>query len=191
MNKNRKKGSLIVEFLVIIPVFLLLAWSTLHIIFFVVSQSTMHQAAMDAARITSLELRGHQGPINTTSSTTQEVLIDKIRTKIHTSTKGNAMILLYRDEDFGHLSPDSVPIVIEPADKCQSVMDNDSMPSVICIYTDGNGAVSVDQEQIVVKIKGKLRIIGSMIPTLKDKFYVKGTGSAVKDQAERFQYITP
>lgn len=192
MKKNRKKGSLIIEFLVIIPVFLLLAWGTLHIMFFVMAQSTLHQAAMDAARVVTTELRGHQGPITDTTADTQLLIKEKMTAKIQHITKFNATILLYRGENYEYLSDNSVPIIIEPGDECISAMSESSNPRAICLYTASKGAGvdghTLDQEQIVVKIKANFRIFGNMIPGLEGNLYVRGTGSAVKEQANRFQY---
>lgn len=194
MPKNRKKGSLIVEFLVIIPVFLLLAWGTLHIMFFVMAQSTLHQAAMDAARIVSTELRGHQGPISSTSADTQTLIKEKMSAKIEHITRFNATLLLYRGEDYEYLDPSAVPIIVEPGDECLAAMESTTEPRAICIYTASKGAgqgSTLNQEQIVVKIKANFRIFGNMIPGLEGKLFVRGTGSAIKEQADRFQYITP
>jgi uncharacterized protein (UPF0333 family) len=196
VKKNRKKGSLIIEFLIIIPVFLLLAWGTIHIMFYVMAQSTLHQAAMDAARVTASELRGHQGEITTSSNDTQSIIEDKIKMKVRHITEYNAMLLLFRGEDYEHLEDSEVPLVIEPNDKCEDAMSSTSIPSVICIYTQSKDAsidpsVTVDQEQIIVKIKSKFRVFGSMIPGLKGNLYARGTGSSIKEQSNRFHYITP
>lgn len=192
MKKTRKKGSLIVEFLVIIPIFVFLAWACLQIIFFVMAQSTLHQAAMDAARITATELRGHVGPISSAPSFTQETIKEQVTTKVQHVTKYNALILLYRGRNYEWLDTSSVPIYLDQGD-CNAILEGVEARG-ICIETNTNitdpstVVLGQDEEQIVVKIKAPFKLIGSFLPSLEN-LSAKGQGSAVKEASERYNYV--
>lgn len=189
-KKNKKKGSIIIEFLVVLPVFIFMAWAIMQIMFYVMVQSTIHQAAMDAARITVTELRGHIGPVSSAPASTQDIIKQKIATKVQHVTKYNAVLLLYRGENYEWLDPSAVPILLDPPGGCDSSLASNKR--VICVQTDMRGASpltgGVDEEMVVVKIKAKFRVIGSLLPSIEN-IDATGTGSAVKEQSERFQYI--
>lgn len=188
IRKTRKKGSLIVEFLVILPVLVFVVWAGIQMVFYLGAQATIHQAAMNAATITATELRGHIGSITDASVETQAIITEKIGTKLQHITKYNAVLLLYRDREYGWLDANDVPILLEPTEGCDNL---DSYERVICIYTDTDGSSSIngkDEEMVVVKIKAKFRVIGTLLPSI-EYLDATGNGSAVKEQAERFQYI--
>lgn len=183
--KKRKRASIVVEFLVVLPIFVLVIWCAVQILLYILSQSTIHQAAMDAAKIAAAELRGHEGLITTASPDTQNSLKSRIQTKVKKTTATNGVILLYRGNNFEHLSENSVPVEFE---NCKDSIK--SAEKMICIYTERKNVEGIDQEQIVVKIKAQFRVIGSLLPAI-EQTKVGGTGVSVKDLSGRYNYEEP
>lgn len=192
LQKRRKKGSLILEFLVVLPVLIFVAWACLQIMFFVNAQSTLHQAAMDAARITATELRGHVGPISSAPSFTQNTIRDQVQTKIHHVTKYNSLILLYRGENYEWLAPNAVPVYLDEGD-CNTILAGVEARG-ICVETNTTitdpttMVLGQDEEQVVVKIKAPFKLIGSFLPSL-ESLSAEGQGSAIKEASERHNYV--
>ena len=190
MVKKRKKGSLIVEFVAILPLLVFVAWACLQIMFYVNAHAVLHQAAMDAARVAATELRGHVGSIASADAETKAKIVSQIQTKTHHVTKYNALILLYRDRNYGHVAPSSIPVELNQ--DCDEYLKN--QPRGICIETHnalGNAsAVTWDDnnEQIVVKIRAPFKTMGSFLPALEN-LHVYGQGSAVKEVTERYNYV--
>lgn len=194
MKQKRKKGSLILEFVAIIPLLVFIVWACLQIMFFVNAQSTLHQAAMDAARIAATELRGHVGPISSADSETQQKIIDQIQTKTQHATKYNSLILLYRDKNYAFVEPSAVPVLLDPTGGCDAALASETR--VICVETKtditANEIYTVDLnqrvEQVVVKIKAPFKLIGSFLPSLQN-LKAQGQGSAIKEASDRNNYV--
>jgi len=162
---KRKKGSALVEFVIIIPVIYLAAWSCMFIIFYSMAQNTLHQAANEGARILTQELRGNTGSIPNTDEV--KSLLAK---KVAISASSFRYALLFRDESNKEVSPQ---IIIEPASgDCLKEVQNKER--VICAQTEKGISNGIEQQQIVVVIRAKFETIGNGIPGLSDKTYTIG-----------------
>lgn len=180
--KEKKEGSMIVEFLVIIPVFFLLMWGIMQIILYTNAQWTIDNAANAGARILATELRGYEGKMPT-SGTQYDDLAYKLNSKIKTVTDSNGLIHLFHDKD-GAKEP---TMVFEDKATCLNLLNDPAQHRVICAFTENRTAAgTIDQEQIVVYAKAKFYVIGSMIPTLSDGMYANGKGVSVKELAGRY-----
>lgn len=177
--KKRKKGSIVLEFLIAIPVIYFAAWVCMFIIMYSSAQNTVHQAAIEGARILTQELRGSTGSIPTDDDELKQLL----RNKVKNSVQHFNYILLFHDEKGNAIEPE---IIIEPSGGCQSVIS--AKKSVICAYTEKGTSSGIEQQQIVVYIKSKFYVIANVIPGIKDNTYASGKGSSEKEISGRFRY---
>jgi len=176
---KRKKGSALVEFVIIIPVIYLAAWSCMFIIFYSMSQNTLHQAANEGARILTQELRGNTGNIPNT---------DEVKTllanKVEVSANSFHYVLLFHDASGKATTPQ---VIIEPSSgDCLKEVQNKER--VICAQTEKGTSNGIEQQQIVVVIRAKFQQIGNSIPGLSDKTYSTGKGTSEKEFSGRFNY---
>lgn len=176
-NRKRKKGAILLEFLIVIPAVYFAAWACMFIIMFSMAQNTVHQAAIEGARILTQELRGNTGNIPD-----NEDVRNLLSTKVHNSVKHFNYVLLFKDGNGNAKTPQ---ILIEPADCIAGVQGKER---VICAQTIKGTAAGIEQQQIIVVIRSKFYVLGNGIPGLKDTTYATGKGSSEKEISGRFNY---
>lgn len=193
LRKGRRQGAIIIEFLVVLPVFIMLIWGIMQSMLFIMAHSTTHEAAMETARIAAMEIRG-----SSTGMPTDPVKIKdleaKLINKITAVTEFNHFIMLFSDGDGNALS-DKPNIIIKPGiirnqtENCDFELANDAKGRVICVYdvnyvSDANAR---EAQQVVVKIKAKFFVVGSFIPGLST-IPIKAVGASQVELTDFFQY---
>lgn len=203
-SKTRKKGNAFLEFIIVLPVFLFMGWAIMQIVFFLQTQSTAHEASMEASRLAAMEIRGN------TKDSLADLSADKklvIRTKVYhfvrESVKFNGLFLLLRDDNGALYSdiadPTSIPADAQTAlneiviidgdgnsvDQCKSEMT--SKKRVICMYLSKTTASGHTQEQVVVNVKGPFKVMGSWMK-LDGRFYGHSMGTSEVEKSGRFNY---
>lgn len=191
---KRKKGSIIIEFLVVLPVFMMLVWGILQVMLYLMASSTIHEATLETARLVSMENRGNDGKIdvfNEDGTTYDPVKLESLKSKIYNKAfsvvEFNGFILLFNDKhgvSYDHEDFLNNHIAIEPSDHCDSVMTENE---AICVYTVTGMVGDRPHEQIVVEMKSPFLVIGSFIPGL-DKFPLQSKGVSQKELSDRYQY---
>lgn len=182
VKKTRKKGSSIIEFLVVIPVFMMMIWGIVQVMLFILATNTLNEAAMESARIAAQNLRGYDGSLVSFSGKDdlKKVLVDK-STAV---TKFNGFILLDKTAEGGSAT---VPVDVKATrNDCISYIKSKPDRS-ICAWTEDSSGDG--HKQVGVYIAAKFLVTGSLIPSLKDITQLKGFGMAQLDLSNRFQYI--
>lgn len=174
---KRKKGSLIIEFLVAIPAIYFAAWACMFIIMYSMSQNVVHQAAFETAQALTQELRGSEDNIPNTT-TVQSLILDKAKT----SASYYNYLLLFHDSNHININP---TVIIEPSGTCYSAVQ--AYDRAICAQTIRGTVSGVEQQQILVVIRSKFYVIANVIPN-KDMIFAQGQGSSEKEISGRFNY---
>ncbi|GAB6426181.1 hypothetical protein bcgnr5378_29750 [Bacillus cereus] len=182
-SRFRKPGSVLIEYLVTIPLFMLMAWFPMQIMFFSLSQSTAQSSAMEGARYLSMELNGFQGSsLDELPASQKTQVIKGLESRVQAISEYNSTFLLYRDKDRNVVKPK----VVTDKNTCKSALSNSANKRVVCAYLDT--PTSSSQPQTVVQVKGEYQIIGNLIPGLQGKFFAKGLGVSILNRSERYQY---
>jgi len=182
VKKNRKKGSSIIEFLVVIPVFMMMIWGIVQVMLFILATNTINQAAMESARIAAQNIRGYDGSLDQFGG--KEDLKKVLVEKSTTVTKFNSFILLNKTAQGGTAT---VPVdVLATRQKCIDYIKSKPNRS-ICAWTEDSSGDG--HKQVGVYIAAKFLVTGSLIPFVEDAIQLKGFGMAQLDLANRFQYI--
>ena len=176
--KKRKKGSIILEFLIALPVIYLAAWACMLIILYSMAQNTVHQAAIEGARILTQELRGNAKEIPNDDEL-KKLLSDKVKTSVQHFN----YVLLFHDDKWRPTEPE---IIIEPSGGCQDAIKNKQ--TVICAHTEKGTSAGIEQQQVIVYIKSKFYVVANVIPGLQEKIHATGKGSSEKEISGRFRY---
>lgn len=192
--KARKKGSILLEFLGLVPIFFLIAWGIMQVVFYLSALSLMHQAADESARFLTMEFRGlPAGPVDVSY---QSSVKSRLFFKVDSMTQNNKLILLFHDES-SHDTSSSIDYVWENKSTCDNYLGSTTHTRVICVYTDQTPIVSssaqawsrnVPEEEIKVELKAPFNFVGSFIPNLKYSFFLYGEGVSQKEISSRFQY---
>lgn len=194
LRKGRKQGAIIIEFLVVLPVFMLLIWGILQSMLFIMAHSTVHEAAMETARISAMEIRGSTNGMPASGSPKAEELEAKVINKVMAITEFNRFIMLFTDGS-GASYDDPPDVVIKPgiiqsqADNCDSELTGNSKGRIICVYDAKytSSANAREAQQVVVKIKAKFFVVGSFIPGLST-IPIKAVGASQVETTDFFQY---
>lgn len=193
MNKFRKKGSVIVEYLVVLPVFMLMLWTITQLILYSISSSTAHEAAMYGAEVVAKELRGSEKKITELDATMKANVLAKFHDKASKVVQFNKFLLLYNNTDGSVLSSTDIEnmTILENEASCLAAIQDTNVKRVICIYTKGLGTsatnVARDHKQIIVKIKMPFKVIGQFIPGIQDKTVIHASGTHAREISGRYQ----
>lgn len=192
MNKFRKKGSVIIEYLIVFPIFMLMLWIITQIILYSISSSTAHEAAMYGAEVVSTELRGSDKRLDELDATIRSNVLAKFHEKTSKVAQFNKFLLLYNTEDGSSRSNAQIDsfTILENETSCRTALDDPAREQVICIYTKGLGTSpsnqSRDHQQTVVKLKMPFKIVGQFIPGM-DTVSVYSSGTHAREVAGRYQ----
>lgn len=194
MKKMRKKGALIIEFIVVLPVFMLLVWGITQIMLYTLAANTINEAAVEAAGVLASEMRGNDKafPSATLNAGAVKEISAKLENKVQTSVSHNRLIMLFED-DQGKLCSD------KDRSACPKIVLKDKIDAgcsteikdnrrVICAYVSEKKAGDRDHQQIVVEIRSKFKVVGGFIPGIQEIMNLKGTGISQKELADRYQY---
>lgn len=185
--KKRKKGTIFLEFLLALPIFIALCWGIVQTVFYLQAQSRAKDAAVDIARVVSMEMRGNDKKLDSLSTEKTKLLKNKIYDSAVATSGSMGTLSILRDEHGKAEKFETFEknILLDPADQCASI---DSQDRVICVYTkDVTASTGITQQQIIVKIKGKFLVQGNVFG--KAQLDVGGNGVSQKDLPGRFQYI--
>lgn len=195
MNKFRKKGSVFIEYLVVLPIFMLMLWTISQLILYSISSSTAHEAALYGSDIVATEMRGTTKHLNQLDPTIEQGILDAFNNKTSKVLQFNKFLLLYTDINGNLLSNTDIKnmTIIEDETACSTAIADTTVTRVICIYTKGiisdpsDPLANRNHEQIVVKLKMPFKIVGDFIPGLQDHVFVHASGSSAIDVAGRYQ----
>lgn len=193
LRKGRRQGAIMIEFLVVLPVFMLLIWGILQSMLFIMAHATTHEAAMETARIAAMEIRGSAAGMPSSGDKLTEIKA-KVINKVVAITEFNHFIMLFTDGD-GNAISDPPTVIIKPGiihnqnDNCDAELEADSKGRVLCVYDVSyiSSANSREAQQVVVKIKAKFFLVGSFIPGLST-ISIESVGASQVELTDFFQY---
>ena len=212
MKNPRKKGSLIIEQLLVFPIMIGIIWLIMQMVIFVYSNNQVNTSANETAQVMSQILRGSEEKITSLASTNKEIVEDEALKKIMGTVEKNKFIMLAQDNitNVEYLKVNATTGVVDgvirynaiiagPEEKvllitedkalCDTTLKDNEKRRVICIYTEESDKVaSKKSQEIVVRIKAPFHLIGSIIPGVDDKINLYGNGVSTKELTGRFQY---
>lgn len=184
-SRFRKKGSVLVEFIVCVPFFMLMTMFPLQTMFFSLSQTASQSAAIEGARYVSTELSGLK--INSWSdpkltSDRRQQITEGLIARVHSTSNHNQNLLLFRDSS----NNPAAPVILATPSRCDDAFSNNSYKRVICVYIQSETVNS--QPKAIVRVKAEHRVIGNLIPGLEGRLYAKGNGMSNINRPDRYQY---
>lgn len=200
--KKKKKASLLVEFIAILPFMVFCVWAVANVMFLMNAQSTLHQAAIMSAEVISQEMRGAVKGTDTIleNPTMQANIKLNVLKTIQNTTKYNSLV------DLGKIVEESDIQIASGSSSCNDPSTSDAKLSrpYICIKTESSGKSSVNvnnttattgivgqgHDIITVTIKANFNGFGGYKGIFFKNTKVKGFGYSALDQAERFNYQT-
>jgi succinate dehydrogenase flavin-adding protein (antitoxin of CptAB toxin-antitoxin module) len=212
MKKTKKKGSLIIEQLLVFPIMIGIIWLIMQMIIFVYSNNQINTSANETSQVLSQILRGSDEDLRGLSTANREIVEDEALKKIIGTVEKNKFIMLMKDNITGveYLTinattgdvqgfvrydtlaagpVESVLLISENKTLCETSLQDKEKRRVICIYTEESDQVtSKKSQQMVVRIKAPFHLIGSIIPGVDDKILLYGNGVSTKELTGRFQY---
>jgi hypothetical protein len=202
-KRNRKKASVIIEYLVTLPAFVLLLWTISQVMLYTLASSTAHETAMEGARVLTMQTRGFDKDLNQLPNKNE--VVQKLHDKMATVAQFNSFFMLYKNDE----GTDLPKVIVTPANLvsdcttkvctiieyqnntdhlCKDYLEDPSKRRVICAYTALNEVNNKrDHQQIIVKVKSNFKIVGNFIPGIKDKTFIHASGISTKELAGRFQ----
>ena len=97
MKNPRKKGSLIIEQLLVFPIMIGIIWLIMQMVIFVYSNNQVNTSANETAQVMSQILRGSEEKITSLASTNKEIVEDEALKKIMGTVEKNKFIMLAQD----------------------------------------------------------------------------------------------
>jgi len=212
MKKTKKRGSLIIEQLLVFPIMIGIIWLIMQMIIFVYSNNQINTSANETSQVLSQILRGSDEDLRGLSTANREIVEDEALKKIIGTVEKNKFIMLMKDNITGieYLTinattgdvqgfvrydtlatgpVESVLLISENKTLCETSLQDKEKRRVICIYTEESDQVtSKKSQQMVVRIKAPFHLIGSIIPGVDDKILLYGNGVSTKELTGRFQY---
>jgi hypothetical protein len=188
--KRRKKASSIIEFIVVFPIFMILIWGIVQVMLYLNAIGDIGNAAKEVARAVSMEARGLEGPmrsydLNPVKQANEEIALKMIRDRVQEVALQKISSNTYMNKLIKIGAPN---VFVEDKAACNNAIKV-NLPQFVCIDTEKvfDGATR-SQEQIVVRIKGTFKVIGSLIP-IQD-LPLSATGLSHKELTDRFQYYS-
>jgi len=188
MKTTRKKGSAIIEFLVVLPVFMMLIWGIMQVMLFTLATSTVNEAAMEGSRVLAQNLRGFEGTFNDDNlakhNLTKDMVANVLALKVENVTRFNNYVMLFHDGNGNSITP-QIKVALSKSE-CTSYLSQASVQRGICTWSDdtfGDG-----HEQVGVLVKSKFNVVGSFIPGLGNMVTLNGSGVSHKELTNRFNY---
>lgn len=181
----RKRGAILIEFLVAIPVFMLLLWGIINIMLFMASSANLNEAADEASRMIAKEMRGYDGAIQVPAHTEGAEI--QVRTIVGQTD-------FVRFESTGHEAvfeyEDTVIKVGESPEECIALAENENAKNFMCAYVqEFVTAGGRPLQQVVVQMRSEFKMIGSMIPGLDSLFPLQSTSISQKELPGRYNYV--
>jgi hypothetical protein len=211
-NKNKKKGSLIVEQVLVLPIMIGIIWLIMQMIIFVYSNNQVNTAANETSQVLSQILRGTDKTLVTLDPTNRGLVIDESLKKVINVSEKNGFIMMTKDkiQNKTYLWVDTTTgiatgfityttsvsglqekplLIIEDQTLCKTTLEDPDKRRVICIYTEESTNIGdKESQQMVVRLKAPFHLIGSIIPGVDDKILLYGNGVSTKELTGRYQY---
>jgi hypothetical protein len=183
VGQARRKGSILVEFVVAIPVLFVLIWGILNLMTYLLSSSHLNEAAYETARSIAKELRGYEGT--------------DIQSKVQFDTIKKEMELIIRQNQFlsyglkGHTPEEAYTKsdcnkLLSPS---HGIMKDNK--DVFCAYIEpysvGTGK---SHSEVVVKIRSSFQVIGAAVQNMEDLVQVNASSTAPQELPDRLNYMT-
>lgn len=124
--KKKKKGGAILEFMIILPIFMIMMWLTIQFTLYIVSVNQTHQAAIEAAKSVSTYMRGTTQTTDPNAAYTD--LTDDIKKSVNRTLSNNGYIQLKKVSysiDYRTRGSACTPTNVAVNTVCVSGSDND------------------------------------------------------------------
>lgn len=211
-KKSQKKGSVLIESILVIPFLIILVFMMLQIFLYYYANNVMNTSTNDAANSASYELRGNpiliesfgQGNLNFVDGgklgPLSNDISDTINNRISEVTKHNTLILFGKNDKGDNINLKDNVDFFGSEETCNQAIKDKNNTRVTCAYVyskDGSGDGSKDQSyQIVVRSKAPYKILGNFFGVLgggeneeNSKFFVYGNASSPIEMPGRFNYF--
>ncbi|MCU7666941.1 TadE/TadG family type IV pilus assembly protein [Bacillus thuringiensis] len=181
IGQARQKGSILVEFIMAIPVFFLLIWGILNLMTYLLATSQLNQAAYEGARSISKELRGYEG-----KDIESQADMNRIKKEITLVLRQNRFLV------FG--VPGREPVVAYTKSDCEKLFKPNDYSTrnknIFCAYIEGYDSGSGKSHQkVVVKLRSEFQFIGAFIKNMEDFIQVNATSVAPMELQDRMKYV--
>ena len=172
ISDSRRKGAILVEFIVAVPIFMMLVWGVMNLMLYLLATSTLNEAAYESSRAIAVEMRGEEGTM------IEDYHVQNVRQSIE--------VIVDRDNFLKTMSDGNEPVFAYSADECRDASDEKNL---FCAYVESYMSNGKSHQQVVVYMKSGFDMIGSFIPVLGDSLTVKAKSVAQKELADRYNYI--
>jgi hypothetical protein len=185
VKDGRKSGAILIEFLVAIPVFMLLLWGITNVMVYMLASTNLNEAAYEASRALAKEMRGHEGaiesPLHTDDVPMQVTSVTNQNNFVHFGKNGHPATFAYES---------SVVVAGQTANTCANMDTDENEKNYLCAYVVRYPSSSGRTlEQVVVIMKSEFNMIGSMIPGLAQFVPLRASSVAQKELPGRYDYV--
>lgn len=178
VGQSKEKGSILVEFVVALPVLFLVIWGILNLMTYLNATSHLNQAAYDASRSLAKELRGYEG-VNIES----KVQLDRVEKEILLIVRQNKFLT------YGIPGGNEAATAFTKGE-CQTLYDNKEK-NIFCAYIEQYDVGTGKQHQnVIVKLRSSFQIIGAFVKNMEDYVQVNATSNAPQELPDRLNYYT-
>ena len=178
VGQSRKKGAVLIEFIVALPVFMFMLWGIMNLMLYLIASSALNEAAYEASRGIAVELRGDD---STVIDYNKHVL--PVISKVSSVVQTNNFVKLY---DAG-----SMPNYYDSEAECNKAR-KDGESNMFCYYIEEytpSGSL-MPHQQVVVKLRSGFNLLGSFIPGLEKFVHLNAPAVAQKELTGRTNYIS-
>lgn len=191
LKNKRKKGTSVLEFIGVLPLFVFMGWAVLQILFYTQSNVTLQNATREGAKVVAMDLRNYKGDTLPTDTTTKSRLINDMNVRMDAVTKFNGLLMLYHNQN-GNVGYNNITVSYNNPSGCKT-LDDQPNQTFICLFLVKNDSRTVyagtfKRKEVHVYAKAKFHLTGSLMPNLIDRLYVKSTGTATIDGDGRSYY---
>lgn len=181
VGQARQKGSILVEFIMAIPVLFVMIWGILNLMTYLLAASQLNQAAYEGARSISKELRGYEG-----KEIESQADMNRIKKEITLVVRQNQFLV------FG--VPGREPVVAYTKNDCEKLFKPNDYSTrnknIFCAYIEGYDASSGKSHQkVVVKLRSEFQFIGAFVKNMEDFVQVNATSVAPMELSDRIKYV--
>ncbi|MDA1674837.1 TadE/TadG family type IV pilus assembly protein [Bacillus cereus group sp. TH152-1LC] len=181
IGQARQKGSILVEFIMAVPVFFIILWGILNLMTYLLAASQLNQAAYEGARSISKELRGYEG-----KDIESQADMNRIKKEINLVVRQNKFLLSG--------VPGKEPVIAYTKSECNKLFaPNDYSTrnkNIFCAYIEGYDAGSGKSHQkVVVQLRSEFQFIGSFIKNMGDFIQVNASSVAPIELSDRLKYV--
>lgn len=187
--KKRKKGSVLIEFVVVFPFIVAMVFFGIEVLVYQLVHATAQEATKEGARVVGVELRGHRGPImpdsgmgdHIISEEEMDYITDILKRKVNTIMNNNGFVVFDAETATYITDKEGGEMACE-----QAIEDGDEQ--VLCLYTEVVEIAGREHEQIVVRLKTVYGSFSNFVPGARLR-YVEGYGTESKEAIRRFEYF--